>query len=71
MNVDWASLPVPQDDGAADHLLGMSVPPIPLPSTDGETVMISSLAGKVVVYIYPRTGRPGERNPEGWDATPG
>ena len=71
MNVDWASLPLPQDDGTADHLLGMKVPSIPLPSTDGETVMISTLAGKTVLYIYPRTGRPGEPNPEGWDATPG
>ena len=29
------------------------------------------LAGRTVVYIYPRTGRPGVALPEGWDAIPG
>ena len=27
-------LPVPEDDGAADHLRGMPVPPIALPAED-------------------------------------
>jgi peroxiredoxin len=27
--------------------------------------------GRTVVYIYPRTGRPGQALPAGWDATPG
>lgn len=68
---DWSNLPVPTDDGAARHLPGMRVPAIPLAGTDGSSVDLSSLAGRVVVYAYPRTGRPGEPNPAGWEAIPG
>lgn len=64
-------LPVPQDDGAAAHLSGMALPEITLPATDGARVDLSKLGGRAVVYIYPRTGRPGEAMPEGWDAIPG
>jgi len=31
---------------------------------------LSALRGRVVVYAYPRTGRPGVENPEGWDMIP-
>jgi peroxiredoxin len=64
-------LPVPEDDGAAAHLAGMALPDIELPATDGSTVSLAKLAGRTVVYIYPRTGRPGEDMPQGWDAIPG
>jgi peroxiredoxin len=66
-----ADLPVPQDDGAARHLAGRRLPAIALPATDGSTVDLSALSGRTVVYIYPRTGRPGVKLPEGWDAIPG
>lgn len=68
---DWSTLPAPEDDGAAKHLPGMSVPPIPLAATDGATVDLSTLPGLSVVFAYPRTGRPGEPNPDGWEAIPG
>lgn len=68
---DWFALPAPQDDGAARHLPGMQIPSIPLPATDGSMVDLSSLTGRVVLYAYPRTGRPGEPNPDGWEAIPG
>ncbi|TMA23555.1 MAG: peroxiredoxin [Deltaproteobacteria bacterium] len=68
---DWSSIPAPQDDGAAAHLPGSKVPPVPLPATDGGTVDLSRLRGRTVVYAYPRTGRPGIPNPEGWDMIPG
>ncbi len=68
---DWSKLPIPRDDGATRHLLGMSVPSIPLPATDGTSVDLSSLRGIVVVYTYPRTGRPGIESPPGWDLIPG
>lgn len=68
---DWTTLPVPQDDGAAKHLLGMSLPSIPLAATDGSSVDLSKLTGRAVVFLYPRTGRPNEPNPEGWDLIPG
>jgi peroxiredoxin len=29
------------------------------------------LPGRTVVYVYPRTGRPGVALPDGWDAIPG
>ncbi len=64
-------LPVPQDDGAARHLTGMRLPDVSLPATDGSVVNLSRLAGLTVIYAYPRTGRPGQPLPEGWDAIPG
>jgi peroxiredoxin len=64
-------LPVPTDDGASDHLPGMRLPSVPLNSTSGEPVDLSTLSGTVVVYCYPMTGRPGSDLPEGWDEIPG
>ena len=68
---DWSSLPVPVDDGAARHLVGLRIPPVLLPATDGSSVDLSALVGTVVVYAYPRTGVPGIENPPGWDLIPG
>jgi peroxiredoxin len=68
---DWSAIPVPIDDGAARHLRGTWTPSVPLPATDGTTVDLSSLPGRVVVYAYPRTGIPGVENPDGWDLIPG
>ncbi len=66
-------LPVPEDDGAADHLPGTDVPSLGLTSTDGGTVDLAerSRTGTVVVFAYPRTGRPGADSPAGWDDIPG
>jgi peroxiredoxin len=66
-----ADLPAPNDDGAARHLAGSKLPAVTLTATDGSQVDLSKLAGRVVVYIYPRTGVPGEAPPDGWDAIPG
>ena len=70
-NVLPADLPVPQDDGAARHLVGMRLSSLPLVATDGAQVDLAKLAGRTVVYVYPRTGRPGVPLPDGWDAIPG
>lgn len=65
-------LPVPEDDGACDHLRGMTMPAIALPSINGGTVRLDRLgAGRTVIYAYPRTGQPGVALPDGWDAIPG
>lgn len=68
---NWSTIPAPVDDGAAAHLSGMRMPSIALPATDGTLVDLSSLPGLVIVYAYPRTGRPGVDNPPGWDLIPG
>lgn len=60
----------PQDDGAAEHLLGMEVPRIPLQATDGTTVDLCS-PGLSVVYAYPRTSPQVGSNIDAWDAIPG
>lgn len=64
-------LPVPVDDGAADHLTGLRMPAISLRSTSGARVDLSALPGRVVVYAYPKTGVPGIEMPQGWDNIPG
>lgn len=68
-------LPVPQDDGAARHLIGMAVPPVALPSTSGQLVRLHDPTVSLsVVYCYPRTGRPNEDSLGGtanWNAIPG
>jgi peroxiredoxin len=76
---DWTSLPAdlpaPEDDGAADHLTGLRLPPVALASTSGGRVDLAELsqtAGSVVVYAFPRTGVPGEPSlVDDWDAIPG
>jgi peroxiredoxin len=65
-------LPVPEDDGACDHLPGATVPSVALAGTDGQAYDLASLAGRTVVYAYPWTGRPGEPLlTEDWDLIPG
>jgi Redoxin len=52
-------LPVPVDDGGADHLLGSEVPAAWLPSTLGGRLDLAGVArGLLVGYVYPRTGLP-------------
>jgi peroxiredoxin len=76
MNADYsqlpADLPVPEDDGAADHLTGMALPEVRLASTlGGSTNLAEAARERLVVYVYPRTGTPGEPLPAGWDDIPG
>jgi peroxiredoxin len=66
-----AGLPEPVDDGAADHLPGMRLPPVALAATAGDRVELAGLRGRTVVYCYPRTGRPDQELPPGWNEIPG
>lgn len=67
-----ADLPVPENDGAADHLPGLRVPDLQLTASDGSVVDLGALgSGRTVVYLYPLSGRPGVDLPEGWDSIPG
>ena len=64
-------LPAPEDDGACDHLTGEPVPQLVLDSSRGSVDIAELGAGLAVLYIYPRTGKPGVPVPDGWDAIPG
>jgi peroxiredoxin len=66
-----SGLPVPQDDGAADHLPGAAIPDLTLPSSRGHVDLADWARDRLVLYVYPRTGRPGVSTPDGWDAIPG
>jgi peroxiredoxin len=68
---DWSTIPAPLDDGATRHLPGSRMASVPLQATNGEVVDLSAIPGLFVVYAYPRTGRPGVENPDGWDMIPG
>ncbi|WP_030923787.1 peroxiredoxin [Streptosporangium amethystogenes] len=70
-----ADLPVPVDDGACAHLTGVPVPALALPSTSGASFRVDRVPGgaeRLVLYAYPRTGRPKEDPlvPD-WDLIPG
>jgi peroxiredoxin len=60
-------LPVPEDDGAADHLVGMELPDLVLDSSQGSV----NVRDFDVLYVYPRSGKPGVPLLPGWDETPG
>ncbi len=67
-----ANLPRPKDDGGARHLKGMAIPDLELPSTANRRVNLSKIsAPRIVIYVYPMTGRPGRALPAGWDEIPG
>lgn len=68
---DWSTIPAPHDDRATRHLSGARMASVALQSTGGERVDLSALAGRTILYVYPRTGRPGIENPDGWDMIPG
>jgi peroxiredoxin len=65
-------LPAPVDDGAADHLIGLRLPSLPLPATDGSEIDLAAMPGRTVVFAYPRTGRPDQEPlvPD-WNLIPG
>jgi peroxiredoxin len=64
-------LPVPADDGACDHLPGLELPSLPLPSSAGPVDLAELARERLVLYVYPRTGRPGQPSLPGWDEIPG
>jgi peroxiredoxin len=85
---DYASLPdglpVPVDDGAADRLVGRSLPDLALPSTAvappppaaaaavaAPEYRLADAPPLLVAYVYPMTGTPGVALPHGWDDIPG
>jgi peroxiredoxin len=79
METDYSSLPpdlpVPEDDGAADHLTGMDLPSLALAVAGGAgqrfDLREAAAIGTLVAFVYPRTGTPGEPLVPGWDDIPG
>jgi peroxiredoxin len=66
------NLPAPVDDGACDHLVGLALPDVSLvDSGSGKPILMSSLAGVCVLFLYPMTGHPARALPNGWDDIPG
>lgn len=67
-----AGLVAPVDDGAADHLPGLTLPALSLLATDATLVDLDKVAaGRWVLFFYPLTGEPGVDVPRGWDEIPG
>lgn len=74
-----ANLPVPQDDGACDHLTGRHLPSLELgysepglgPQSLRDTLCLTKLPRRAVIFCYPRTGQPGRLADAGWDRLPG
>jgi peroxiredoxin len=64
-------LPIPTDDGSCNHLKGMVLPALELRATSGRAVNLAALRDRTVLYIYPRTGRPDQESPSGWNEIPG
>ena len=65
------NLPVPEDDGAAAHLPGTMLPQLTLESSQGPVSLRELGLEPLVLYVYPRTGRPDGPLPAGWDEIPG
>ncbi len=50
----------------------MTMASVSLPATDGSSIDLSALSGRVVLFAYPRTGEPGKIGlTDDWDMIPG
>ncbi|MBH5333273.1 redoxin family protein [Streptomyces pactum] len=67
-----ADLPVPSDDGAADHLPGRTLPALAFTGTDGTDIRLDAVSpNRWVLFLYPLTGDPAADIPQGWNEIPG
>lgn len=66
------NLPIPKDDGACNHLMGIKIPNIVLLNQKNQEKNLYSYQKKTqVFYFYPMTGKPNIPLPIGWDAIAG
>lgn len=65
------NLPIPHDDGGANHLQGTTLPNLTLTATNGDRITLDAIDGTLVIYIYPMTGRPDVALPDNWEKVPG
>ena len=66
------NLPKQEQDGACDHLLGLNIPDISLPTQNDILLKLNRTdTFRIVFFCYPMTGRPDQPLPENWDMIPG
>jgi peroxiredoxin len=53
------------------HLVGRRLPDVALEATSGGPVELARMPGRMVLFCYPYTGRPGYEDPPYWDEIPG
>lgn len=75
MNEDFTrlpvGLPVPKDDGGADHIVGVALPSVTLPTASGGMHSVDNLGDLVVMFVYPLMAVTSEQLPSGWNELPG
>jgi peroxiredoxin len=65
-------LPIPQDDGACNHLKDTLLPDINLKTTLDRMINLNEITQKpTIIFFYPRTGEPNKPAPADWDLIPG
>jgi len=64
-------LPIPEDDGACNHLLGTQLPYVILKNTSDTDIDIGSIQETVVIFFYPMNGRLDSPPMVGWNDIPG
>ena len=64
--------PIPENDGASNHLEKSSIPSISLPNQEGNYLRLDrSDTFRMILYFFPMTGRPDMPLPENWNKIPG
>jgi len=75
MNEDFTklpdNLPQPDNNGTSDHLLGIIIPSIILPSTKGKMDLSKINTQYVILYFFPMMSVPEKTLPSGWNDIPG
>ena len=62
----------PEQDGACDHLLNLTIPNISLPTQDGNLLRLNRTdTFRLVIFCYPMTGHPDRPLPKNWNLIPG
>ena len=68
---DNLKLHILEDDGAAKHLVNISIPEISLPNQEGNLLRLDRFdTFRMVLYFFPMTGRPDRPLPENWNNIP-
>jgi len=67
-----SDLPQPGNDGTSDHLFGMTIPSIILPSTKGNLFDVSKIdTHYMILYFFPMMSVTEKSLPSGWNDIPG